>query len=129
MKTITKEDYLYDNYRLAEFYESIYGQIQADFPVWKKGIEGATNVLELACGTGRVTLELAKQKNVNIVALDYSEEMLDLLKNKISRYNVNNVSVIQGDMRDFDLRKKFDTILITCHSPRVSANMAHQPGR
>lgn len=109
-------DYLYDNYRLAEFYESIYGHIKEDFPVWLKGVEGATNVLELAAGSGRVTLELAKQQNANIVALDYSREMLGILDNKIREGGIGNISTIQGDMRSFDLGRKFDSILITSNS-------------
>jgi ubiquinone/menaquinone biosynthesis C-methylase UbiE len=100
---------------LAEFYESIYGPIKEDLPFWTKAIEGYDEVLELACGTGRVTLELAKSGK-KITALDYSEEMIDILRDKIRKEKVRNIDVVLGDMRSFELHKKFDAILITSNS-------------
>lgn len=113
---MTNDDYFYDNYRLAEFYESIYGGINADFPVWFEAVKRGGDVLELACGTGRVTLELAKNKNINIIGLDYSEEMLNILDKKIEDQGIKNIKTIQGDMRSFCLKQQFDTILITSNS-------------
>lgn len=112
---MSSEDYFFDNYRLAEFYESIYGPIKADFPFWKKVSEKAETILELACGTGRVTLELAKSGK-QIYALDYSREMLQILNSKIEKQKIGNIRTILGDMRDFSFDRQFDTILITSNS-------------
>ena len=59
------------------------------------------HVLELACGSGRLTIPLAKE-GVNITGVDISEDMLALAKLKASRDEVN-IRFIQGDMRSFDL--------------------------
>jgi ubiquinone/menaquinone biosynthesis C-methylase UbiE len=71
-------------------------------------------VLELACGSGRLTIPLAKE-GVNITGLDISEDMLNLAKVKASRSGVN-IRFIQGDMRSFDLREKFKLIFIPAQS-------------
>ena len=45
-------------------------------------------VLELACGSGRLTIPLAKE-GVNITGVDISEDMLALAKSKASKDGVN----------------------------------------
>ena len=71
-------------------------------------------VLELACGTGRLTIPLAEDA-VDITGLDLFEEMLDLAKKKASDRGVK-IPLIQGDMRRFDLGKKFSFIFIPAQS-------------
>jgi len=71
-------------------------------------------VLELACGSGRFTIPLARE-GINITGMDISEEMLQLAKLKASREGVN-LRVVQGDMRNFDLGEKFKLIFIPAQS-------------
>lgn len=71
-------------------------------------------VLELACGTGRLTIPLA-QTGVNIMGLDISEEMLDLAKIKAAECGVN-VTFVHADVRHFSLGKKFRLIFIPAQS-------------
>ena len=71
-------------------------------------------VLELACGSGRFTLPLARE-GVNITGVDISEDMLDLAKLKASK-DVVNIRFLQGDMRSFDLGEKFKFIFIPAQS-------------
>jgi SAM-dependent methyltransferase len=71
-------------------------------------------VLELACGSGRFTIPLAKE-GVNITGMDISEEMLQLAKLKASKDGAN-IRFIQGDVRSFDLREKFKFIFIPAQS-------------
>jgi ubiquinone/menaquinone biosynthesis C-methylase UbiE len=71
------------------------------------------SVLEVACGTGRITLRLA-QEGVNIVGADLDEEML-----KVARKNsegIPNVGWVRGDMRSLDLGQTFGLIIIPGHS-------------
>ena len=70
-------------------------------------------VLELACGSGRFTIPLAKEANVT--GMDISEEMLQLAKLKACRDGVN-IRLLQGDMRSFDLGEKFKFIFIPAQS-------------
>jgi SAM-dependent methyltransferase len=71
-------------------------------------------VLELACGSGRLTVPLAKE-GVNITGLDISEEMLHLAKLKAYKSQVN-IRFMQGDMRSFDLGENFKVIFIPAQS-------------
>ena len=71
-------------------------------------------VLELGCGTGRITIPIAKAGH-QIWGLDISEPMLDVLwekakcENEITNANLN-ISI--GDMRNFELNQKFKLIFI-----------------
>lgn len=72
------------------------------------------HVLELACGSGRLTIPLAND-GFNITGVDISGEMLNLAKLKASQAGVN-IRFIQGDMRSFDLGEKFRLIFIPAQS-------------
>ena len=71
-------------------------------------------VLELACGSGRLTIPLANE-GVNITGIDISEPMLNLAKLKASKSGVS-IRFIQGDIRSFDLGEKFKFIFIPAQS-------------
>jgi ubiquinone/menaquinone biosynthesis C-methylase UbiE len=113
-ENMIKKDYFYEDYRLPEFYDCVYGEIKHDIPFWVDSVGTSTDILELACGTGRITLELAKNKNLRIDALDFSKEMLDRLRNKSMAFN--NINIIEGDMRYFTTDKLYDKVFITSNS-------------
>lgn len=71
-------------------------------------------VLELACGSGRILIPLAERK-IDIVGIDFSQEMLDLCSQKAQTKYVE-VKLIQGDMRNFSLDREFDLIIIAAFS-------------
>jgi 2-polyprenyl-3-methyl-5-hydroxy-6-metoxy-1,4-benzoquinol methylase len=77
---------------------------------WKRG----GRVLELACGSGRLTIPIA-QSGVDIVGADLSASMLETARAKAQRAGVN-VQFFQADMRDFELPGPFSTILIPGNS-------------
>jgi len=71
-------------------------------------------VLELGCGTGRVTLAIA-EAGFRVVGLDISERMLGRAIAKraaIGREARERVHLVQGDMTGFDLGEKFPTVII-----------------
>jgi SAM-dependent methyltransferase len=71
-------------------------------------------VLELGCGTGRVTWEMAKA-GFNIVGLDISNAMLSKAEEKRQQCSddVNQqIRFVQGDMVDFLLNMRFRLIII-----------------
>jgi SAM-dependent methyltransferase len=71
-------------------------------------------VLELACGTGRLTIPLAED-GVDIVGLDISPQMLDLAEMK-ARGRHLRIPFVRGDVRAFDLGRKFKLIFIPAQS-------------
>ena len=71
-------------------------------------------VLELGCGTGRITIPIAGEGH-NIWGLDVSEPMLNVLWKKAKKENKTtneNLQILNGDMRDFEFDEKFKLIFI-----------------
>ncbi|MBI3304795.1 class I SAM-dependent methyltransferase [Candidatus Parcubacteria bacterium] len=71
-------------------------------------------VLELAVGTGRVARYLAEQ-NIPVVGLEISPNMLRQARENISKESAlvqRNISLVEGDMRDFDLGRKFPLAIV-----------------
>ena len=71
-------------------------------------------VLEIACGTGRVLLPIARE-GIEIAGVDNSESMLTILRRNLAREPREvreRVTVHEGDMRDFRLAQKFPLVII-----------------
>jgi len=76
------------------------------------------NILELACGTGRVTIPLANE-GYNICGIDLSKEMLDQLKVKMENLQEEvkqRIHITQADMTNFELGRVFSLIIIPFRS-------------
>src|SRR5215475_15444147 len=71
-------------------------------------------VLELACGTGRLTIPIA-QNGVEIVGLDLSPSMLSHARTKAEAAGVQ-IQFVEGDCRSFDLGRKFGLIFMAFNS-------------
>jgi SAM-dependent methyltransferase len=71
-------------------------------------------VLELACGTGQLTIPIALC-DLPTVGLDQSAAMLKVAKRRAAAVNAA-VALVQGDMRDFALDREFDLIFIARNS-------------
>lgn len=72
------------------------------------------NILELCCGTGRLTIPIAKE-GYNITGVDYTASMLN---QAIAKANKEQLSIdfVQEDIRTLDLGKRFDFIFIPFNS-------------
>jgi SAM-dependent methyltransferase len=71
-------------------------------------------ILELGCGTGRITMPLA-ETGQRVTGLDISQKMLDRAELKRAALNSEQrerVRLVQGDMTRFDLGEKFPLIII-----------------
>lgn len=66
-------------------------------------------ILELCCGTGRLTLPIAKD-GYDISGVDYTASMLHQAKMKAAEAGLR-INFIQADIRTLDLQKKYDLIL------------------
>ncbi len=69
-------------------------------------------ILELACGTGNITIPLAK-KGYAVKAVDISQDMLMVAKDKALKEGTD-IFFIQQDMTQLDLEGKFDAVLCMC---------------
>lgn len=73
------------------------------------------DVLELACGTGQLTIPIALDGRRPIVGLDQSKPMLSVAKRRASGLGAP-VGFIQGDMRHFALNRDFRLIFAARNS-------------
>ena len=102
---------LYDN---ARHYDALFPGPN-DLPFYQRLIAAYGGpVLELACGTGRLTVPLAAG-GADITGLDRSPSMLEAARKRAARERVA-VSFREGDMRDFDLGREFKLIFISTNS-------------
>lgn len=71
-------------------------------------------VLELGCGTGRITIPIANA-GVDVVGVEISPDMLEIARQKVSETPpavAERISLVQGNMCDFDLGRTFDLVII-----------------
>jgi ubiquinone/menaquinone biosynthesis C-methylase UbiE len=94
-----------------KFYDLSFGDKKDDIPFYiHQAKEAGGKVLEVACGSGRVYLELLKE-GVDAYGIDISEEMLSTLREKAKALNLQS-KVLLVDMRDFEMEHKFSLIAI-----------------
>ncbi len=67
-------------------------------------------VLELGCGTGSITIELAR-RGYGMLALDISDEMLSVADQRARAEGASNIRFIQSDMCSFELYGKVDAVV------------------
>ena len=102
----------YDDW--ADVYDSIYAYVREDIPFYvQEAVRSGGPVLELGCGTGRVTVPIA-QAGIDIVGLDNSEGMLERAGCKARDLEPGHGSIdLQfGDMREFSLGRTFPLIIV-----------------
>jgi SAM-dependent methyltransferase len=107
---------LYDSF-IADYYDEspvVKGRLQ-DVAFYRDAARDFGDpVLELGCGTGRITMALA-EAGKRITGLDLSERMLERAVKKRAAVRVEareRVHLVQGDMTRFDLGEKFRLIII-----------------
>lgn len=107
-----------DTYRvIAKYYDGAYAAKQdlVDLPFYLELAEQSRGpVLEIACGTGRVLLPIAR-KGIEICGVDNSPAMLDVLKGSLARESHEvrqRVTMKAGDMRTFRQKKKYPLVTI-----------------
>lgn len=100
--------------KVADIYDD-YVKVDFDIPFFLKETEWCEEkILELMCGTGRVSIPLL-QSGKNLVCVDYSQGMLDRLSEKI-RGKGYKATLIHMDVTELNLDEKFRMILLPFHS-------------
>jgi ubiquinone/menaquinone biosynthesis C-methylase UbiE len=107
---------LIDYDRVADFYDLYVAQDfdVAFFVAEAKRARG--KVLELMCGTGRVSLPLIEEAGADMTCVDASEGMLARLEEKLRERGLK-ARVVQQDVRRLDLpEEEFDLAIVPFHS-------------
>ncbi len=104
-------DIEYDAYgsdELAEIYDAVYAD-RDDAGFWTALAPAEGGTLELACGTGRVLLPLARAGH-EVVGLDLSPAMLARCRTRLAAEPAavrERVRLVQADMTAFDVGRRF----------------------
>jgi SAM-dependent methyltransferase len=114
---------MHDN---AWVYDLEVGGYSEDIAYWNSLVKkrGARRVLDLGCGTGRITLPVASLlaetgADCRVVGLDNSPPMLEAARKRLAEQPEavqRSVEFVEGDMVKFCLGESFDIILIGLNS-------------
>ena len=104
----------------AKFYDLAPG-MPDDVPFYLSRLPSSNaDVLELGCGTGRVTVPLARCCRL-LCGIDHSDAMLRIARAKLDEAGIRNAEVRLGDIADLQLDRTFDFIIAPY---RVLQNLA-----
>lgn len=99
-----------DKYETEVFTKGTLGEV--DFMEKEINFDKSKKILDLGCGTGRHSIELAK-RGYSVTGLDLSESLLNKAREKSSALKLK-IDFIRGDARNFKLVNKFDLIIMIC---------------
>jgi SAM-dependent methyltransferase len=101
---------IYDD---GELYDLVNEHVVDDIPFYQDVVisGGGGDVLELACGSGRITLSVAPFAR-SVTGLDASPQMLEWARAKAAKAPKVKVDWREGDMSRFQLGRQFDLVLI-----------------
>jgi SAM-dependent methyltransferase len=102
--------------QLASLYDVF--EFDADVPLYADLARAqGRNVLEVACGSGRLALPLARA-GLSVVGIDASPHMLDIARAKIAAEPAlaPRIRLVTADMRDFEVEGSFDLAIVAVKS-------------
>ena len=111
----------------ADLYDRVH-TLKEDIPFWVREAKSSGGpVLELGCGTGRVTIPVA-QAGVQITGLDNSPAMLSRARARARKLGLAKemLRFRLGDMRDFRLGRKFPLVIVPFRSFQLLLSVADQ---
>lgn len=85
---------------------------EIDFILKLYPLSPGSTILDVGCGTGRHSIELAR-RGYRVTGLDISRGMLDVARRNAAAAGVD-VEWIRADATDFELSKKFEAAICLC---------------
>ena len=105
---------LFENY--AETYDNevfTQGTVgEVDFIEKEIGFDKSKRILDIACGTGRHAIELAK-RGYHVTGIDLSQSQLDKAIEKAKKENLS-IDFSRADARYLGFKNEFDLVIIIC---------------
>jgi SAM-dependent methyltransferase len=102
-----------DYSKVANLYD-LYANTDLDVAFFVQEAQGRQSVLELMCGTGRLSIPLI-EAGVRLSCLDSSAEMLGRLKEKLQARGIS-IPIYEMDACHFSLPARYDLIIIPFNS-------------
>ena len=85
---------------------------ECDFLEQEINFDKKIRILDIGCGTGRHSIELAK-RGYNVTGIDLSDSMLNRAKEKAMTENLS-IEFQQQDARDLTFKHEFDLVIMLC---------------
>ena len=98
----------------ADLYAALHTGTEGDLQWYRRQCEAAQSVLELGCGYGRVLAALARP-GLQLWGLEIDPALIELARRRVAALPASareQLRIVTGDMRRFDLHRTFDRILI-----------------
>jgi SAM-dependent methyltransferase len=98
----------------ARFFAALHRGTPGDLDHYRRVCQGASSVLELGCGYGRVVAALAAPGRV-VVGVEQDPELLALARTAVQalpKAHQAGVELRQGDMRTVSLDRRFERVLV-----------------
>ncbi len=92
-----------------DVYTSEQDKEQTDFICKVMKLKNGMSVLDVPCGYGRIANLLA-QKGMNVTGIEFNKHVLEFAKQK-ALDNSLKINYVEGDMRNFSYRNKFDAVI------------------
>ncbi len=88
--------------------------LKLEFDLISEYIKKGLKVLDVGCSNGFATIGQAKEKDIDIVGMDYSKEMIRYANENRNIENIRNLSFIVGDITNIPLNdQQFDLVYTT----------------
>ena len=113
---LVRADHPWADAQLAPLYDVF--EFDADVPLYVDLARAqGPNVLEVACGSGRLVLPLARA-GFSVVGIDASPHMLEIARAKLDGEPeaARRVQLVEADMRQFQLDARFDLAIVAVKS-------------
>jgi SAM-dependent methyltransferase len=98
-----------DYSKVARLYD-LYVNTNIDVPFFVQEAQGCQSVLELMCGTGRLSIPLV-EAGVHLSCLDSSAEMLNVFREKLRARGIS-IPLYEMDASSFSLADHYDLVII-----------------
>jgi len=101
----------YDDSRLVKSYQRRTQVLALEHLSITKGM----NILDLGCGTGWATFEIAArlQGTGRVIGFDLSEKMIEQAQQKLAETKYNNIEFVLNSAHFLDYEKQFDYVIST----------------
>lgn len=103
-----------EKYADPEMYDHLYDTYQKDLDLILKWASRDYKIIELACGTGRLTIPMA-QRGYRMIGVDLHEGMLERARRKAEQAEVS-IEFVQQDCTELDLPVKSSLAFMTGNS-------------